>query len=71
MKNPFFPLAERLYKRLKPVTLRKREQKIDKELQQLYPLESMEKLHDAFQVKKLAVIFAILVIGCVSAVFLY
>ena len=71
MKNPFFPLAERLYKRLKPVTLRKREQKIDKELQQLYPLESMEKLHDTFQVKKLAVIIAILVIGCVSAVFLY
>ncbi len=71
MKNPFFPLAERIYKRFKPITLRRREQKIDKELQQLYPLESMEKLRDAFQIKKLTVIFAIVVIGCVSAIFLY
>ncbi len=71
MKNPFFPLAEKIYTRLKPVIGRKQNQKIDKELQQLSPLESREKLHDTFQVKKLAVIFAILVIGCVSAVFLY
>ena len=71
MKNPFFPLAEKIYTSLKPVIGRKQNQKIDKELQQLSPLESREKLHDTFQVKKLAVIFAILVIGCVSAVFLY
>ncbi|MBD5547666.1 MAG: hypothetical protein HDQ97_09740 [Lachnospiraceae bacterium] len=70
MKNPFLPLAKKLHGKLKPVISRKQNQKIYKELQQLYPLESIEKLQDAFSVKKLAVILGILVIGIVSAVFL-
>lgn len=70
MKNPFLLLAEKLYGKLKPVIGRKQNQKVYKELQQLYPMENMEKCQDIFQVKKLAVILGILVIGIVSAVFL-
>ncbi|MDE5908711.1 MAG: hypothetical protein K2H52_08250 [Lachnospiraceae bacterium] len=71
MKNPFLPLAERLYRRWKPFIVKKQNQKVCKELQQLYPLENMEKLHDYFQVKRLAVMFMIVGIGIASAICLY
>lgn len=71
MKRAFLFLSERLYRRWKPFIVKKKNQKVCKELQQLYPLENMEEMHDHFQVKKLAVVFMIIGIGIVSAVCLY
>lgn len=68
MKNPFLPLAARLYQKLKPIVKKKQDYKVRKALQQLYPLENVDKMHDDFQIKKLEAIFVIIVIGIVSAV---
>ena len=71
MKNPFLPLAARLYQKLKPIVKKKQDYKVRKALQQLYPLENVDKMHDDFQIKKLEAIFVIIVIGIVSAVCLH
>lgn len=71
MKNPFFPLAEQFYKKLRPVIGKKKNDKVCKKLLQLHPLESAEKLYDQFQIKKIAAMFMIFTIGVVSAVCLH
>lgn len=71
MKNPFWPLAARLYRKFKPITHKRQDQKIWKELRQLYPAKNEERLYDNYQIRKLAVVFAILTIGFVSAICLH
>ena len=71
MKHPFLSLSERLYRRWKPFIFKKKNQKVCKELQQLYPLENMEELYDYFQIKRMAIMFTVIGIGIVSVVCLY
>lgn len=71
MKNPFLPLAARFYGKLKPVICKNQDHKVYKALQQLYPLDNIEKLQDNFQIKKLAAMIVILVIGVVSVICLH
>lgn len=66
MKNPFWPLATKLYQKYKPVIYKKQNQKIWRELSQLYPSKNGEKLYDNYQIKKLAAVLAVWVIGMVS-----
>lgn len=71
MKHPFLSLSEKLYRRWKPFIFKKKNQKVCRELQQLYPLENMEELYDYFQIKRMAVTFILMGIGMVSAVCLH
>jgi len=68
VKNPLIPLAERLYKGLRPTGGRKKNPELCRALSQLYPSGDTEKLYDRFQVDRLASVLAVLVIGIVSAV---
>ena len=71
MKNPFIPLAAKLYKKYHCMRKKINYQKMYGELQQLYPLKDTERLYDDFQIRKLALILTILFIGTVSAVCLH
>ncbi len=71
MRNPFSSLAAGIYRKIKPITGKKRDPKIYKALSQLHPLENAEELYDNFQIRKLAFIFMILTIGIVSAICLH
>lgn len=67
MKNPFWPLAAKMYQKFKPVIHKKQNQKIRRELWQLYPSKNIEKLYDNYQIRKLAAVLAVWTIGIVSA----
>lgn len=71
MNNPFRPLAAGLYQKLKPITKKKQNQKLWKELCQIYPSKNEERLYDNYQIRKLAAVFAILAIGFGSAICLH
>ncbi len=67
MKNPLFPFGERLYRKLGPVLGRKRNPRLCRVLSQLYPSEDIEKVYDRFQIGRLSLVFAVLIMGIVSA----
>lgn len=67
MKNPLFPFGERLYRKLGPVLGRKRNPRLCRALSQLYPSEDIEKVYDRFQIGRLSLVFAVLIMGIVSA----
>ncbi len=66
MKNPIYPLAEILYKKWKDSS--KANTKVLQALAELHPLADIEKLYDNHQIRKLATILLVFIIGIVSAV---
>lgn len=70
MKNPLIPFSEKLYKNFEILSGRKKNPHIYRALSQLYPSENVEKVYENFQIKRLATIFTVLLIGIVSAVVL-
>lgn len=66
MKNPFISFAEQLYKRFGAAG-RKKNPQISRALSLLYPSENMERAYEGFQVKRLASMLTLLLIGVVSA----
>lgn len=66
MKNPFWPLAAKLYQKFKQVIHKKQDQKIGRKLRQLYPSQNIEKLYVNYQIRKLAAVLAVWTIGIVS-----
>lgn len=70
MKNPFIPLMERVCRRHGLMAGRRKNQKIYRALSRLYPMGNPEELYRSFQVKRLAAMFVILILGTVSALLL-
>ncbi len=68
MRNLFWPLAAGLYQKFKTTVHKKQNQKIQKQLSQLYPLKNGEKLYDNYQIKKLAAVCVIWTIGIVFVI---
>ncbi len=68
MKNPFWPLAGKLYRKLKPILGIRPNRRVEMQLALLYPAGNKNSLYDNYQSKKLAAVFALLAIGVVSAV---
>lgn len=68
MRNPFYVLAAKVYKKRKPIFNRRRNDKVYQALKQLHPLENTEKMLEQFQVKKTAAMAVMLLAGGVSAV---
>lgn len=70
MKSPLFPIAEKFYRKFGMSAGRKKNPQICRALSQLYPSEDMENVYENFQIKRMALVFAVLLIGVVSAVIL-
>ncbi len=71
MKNPFFSLAAWVYEKTKLISGKKYDPKVYKTLLQLHPTGDGKKMYDNFQIRKLTLMLAILVIGIVSALCLH
>lgn len=69
MKNPFSFIAAKFYRKWKPAICKNHN--VMKELQQLYPSQSSERVYDNYQIRKFSVVAAILIVGVVSAVCLH
>lgn len=71
MKKPFLLLAEKLYRKRKLIKISEKNQLVYKELSQLYPLKDHEKLYENYQIKKLATVILVFVVGSVTVIFLH
>lgn len=70
VKNPLALTARKLYKGLKPVLYKNRNQKVIGALRQLSPGENEEKLYEEYQIRKLMSVLTVLIIGIASAALL-
>ncbi len=71
MKNPIYPLAEMIYKKRKATNKADSDTKVLRRLSVLNPLGDIEKLYDSYQIKKIAAVLLIFVMGIVSVICSY
>lgn len=68
MKNPIYPLAEMIYKKWKAADKAGSNARVLEALSKLNPIADSRKLYDNYQIKKIAAVILVLVIGIVCAV---
>ena len=71
MKNPLAVAARKLYRGLRPVLYKNRNQKVIRALVRLNPRDNEEKLYEEYEIRKLTLVLTILAIGIVSAASLH
>ncbi|MCM1135183.1 MAG: hypothetical protein NC400_06360 [Clostridium sp.] len=67
MRNPLNILAEKAYAKLKPVLFQKKNLTTVKALRLLYPQKNCEETYEKFQIRRLTIMFTLLILGIVSA----
>ncbi|MDE6963661.1 MAG: hypothetical protein K2P30_08550 [Lachnospiraceae bacterium] len=71
VKNPLAVAARKLYRGLRPVLYKNRNQKVIRALVRLNPRDNEEKLYEEYEIRKLTSVLTILAIGIVSAASLH
>lgn len=68
MQNPFISFATHIYAKRKKCLSKDQGILIKKKLQQLYPLEDVEKKYEKYCIKRMAAVFTVIFIGIVSVI---